>query len=88
MKVPPHHKEDRRLECITADGGGDHATYRYPRYTNCLVEYTMYDENGNFSEYPWVVCPVVNGRMISGIFYAYAWAKDAVDAIEDGSWKT
>jgi len=75
---------DSRLECIEADGGGHHAEYKVKGRDDVMLQYDIQESN---PMYPWTPIPIENGRMMSGIVNSYPRAYDALEAIEDGSWK-
>lgn len=73
--------EDPRMDCTMADGGGDRATYKLAGHDELVIEFDLRDP-----DYPWTVCPIENGRLVSGIFNSYQTSYDACNAVEDGTW--
>lgn len=52
---------------------------RNPKYPKFMIQYTRGEE------YPWLVQPISNGRLISGIFNSYQRVKDAIDEVKERS---
>lgn len=74
------HKLDKRLVLHSWEGHGERAFFKLSHRDDFGVEYD------SFKEYCWLPVILRDGRMMSGIVYAFLTSSDCVDAIEDGEW--